>query len=201
MIRKKDFLIILVISFFIALLSLLVLENIKLSFFQLTVFNSLAFIVGIILFSELSFGVASLLGRKIPVILQFTKFVAVGALNTLLDLGILNLIIFLSGITMGYGYSLFKAISFIVANINSYYWNKHWTFASGGATNVKEFGRFFFVSAAGFIINVSVASLIVNVIGRPENISPERWANTGAVLATLVALFWNFIGYKIFVFV
>ncbi len=200
MIRKKDFLIVSIIAFLIALLSLLVLNNIKLFLFQFTAFNIIALIVGVILFAELALGLASLLSKKIPVFLQFAKFVAVGTLNTLLDLGVLNLIIFLSGIAVGYSYSLFKAISFIIASVNSYYWNKYWTFVAGGAASVKEFGRFLSVSIVGFIINISIASLVVNVISRPESISLERWANVGAILAVMIALFWNFIGYKLFVF-
>ncbi len=138
------------------------------------------------------------------IVRQAVKFILVGILNTLIDLGVLNLLIFLTGIASGFGYSAFKGISFIVAVINSYILNKFWTFKSaGGNQAAREFGQFFIVSAIGFGINVGVASLVVNVIGNPfafSGISDKIWANVGALSATFCAMAWNFIGYKFMVF-
>ena len=132
--------------------------------------------------------------------MQIAKFVAIGALNTFLDLGILNILIVVSGVAVGYWYTLFKSFSFIIANVNSYFWNKHWTFGVSDKTNIKEFGSFLAVSVVGFGLNIASASLVVNVISAPQNISPERWANIGALSATVISLIWNFVGYKFFVF-
>ncbi len=133
------------------------------------------------------------------VIRQAVKFVLVGGLNTLIDLGVLNLLIFITGIASGSGYSIFKGISFTVAVINSYFLNKLWTFKSTG----RKFLQFFVVSLIGFGINVGVASLVVNFIGNPFlllGISDKLWANTGALAATFAAMAWNFMGYKFIVF-
>ncbi len=138
------------------------------------------------------------------IIKQAGKFILVGILNTLIDLGVLNLLIFITGISAGFGYSAFKGISFIVDVINSYILNKFWTFKSAGDTGrAREFGQFFVVSAIGFGINVGVASLVVNVIGNPfafSGISNTLWANVGALTATFCAMVWNFVGYKFIVF-
>lgn len=138
------------------------------------------------------------------IIKQAVKFVLVGGLNTLIDLGVLNLLIFITGIASGAGYSVFKGISFIVAVINSYFLNKLWTFKSNGVVNKsREFSQFFVVSLIGFGINVGVASLVVNVIGNPFNsslLSDKIWANIGAIAATFSGMTWNFIGYKFIVF-
>src|SRR3989344_2662710 len=100
------------------------------------------------------------------IIRQAIKFVLVGILNTLVDLGVLNLLIFASGIASGFGYSAFKGISFTVAVINSYFLNKFWTFKMRETEGVKrEFAQFFIVSLIGFGINVGVASFVVNVVG------------------------------------
>jgi putative flippase GtrA len=199
-IGKKDYLIVSIVGFFVGLLLLPVLKNLKLPFLKLNFGSGLLIVIGFAIFAILALLAVSLLSRRIPVLLQFAKFAAIGALNTLLDLGVLNILIFASGIALGYWYSLFKAISFIIANINSYFWNKYWTFGSGGRASVKEFSQFLMVSVVGFGINIGTASLVVNVIGAPENFSPERWANIGAVSATIISLIWNFIGYKFFVF-
>jgi putative flippase GtrA len=141
---------------------------------------------------------------SVLIIRQAVKFVLVGGLNTLIDLGVLNLLIFTTGIASGFGYSFFKGISFIAAVINSYILNRLWTFkGSGGDNGKKQFGQFFAVSLIGFGINVGVASLVVNVIGNPfllSGVSDKLWANVGAIAATFCGMTWNFLGYKFIVF-
>ena len=140
------------------------------------------------------------IGKKVMALYQVAKFALVGALNTFLDLGIFNLLILLSGITAGLGLATFKGISFVVAVVNSYFWNKFWTFRSGTSTNQKEFFQFFMVSIVGFFLNVGVLYLVVDIVGIRGSFTPEVWANIGALVATLVVLTWNFFGYKIWVF-
>jgi len=141
-----------------------------------------------------------LVGKKIKALYQAGKFALVGALNTFVDLGILNLLILLTSVSTGLGFATFKGISFIVAVVNSYVWNKYWTFKSGKSRKKEEFFQFFAVSAIGFLLNVGVATLVVSVIGPKGNLTPEVWANVGALVATLVLLLWNFLGYKLWVF-
>ena len=80
------------------------------------------------LLSLLGVYVAHLIGKKIPVLFQLAKFVLVGALNTFVDLGILNLLLVIFAVSAGWFYSLFKALSFICSVVNSYFWNKFWTY-------------------------------------------------------------------------
>lgn len=145
--------------------------------------------------------VARLLGKKIPVLFQLAKFVLVGALNTFVDLGILNLLMIIFAVSAGWLYSIFKATSFICSVINSYFWNKFWTYEHketrvGG----REFGKFFSVAGTGFLLNVGIASLVVNVIGPQFGVSSEIWANIGAFVAIICVFIWNFLGYKFLVF-
>ena len=145
--------------------------------------------------------VAQFIGRKIPALFQLAKFVLVGALNTFVDLGILNLLMIIFAVSAGWFYSLFKATSFICSVINSYFWNKFWTYEQketkvGG----KEFGKFFSVAGTGFLLNVGIASFVVNIIGPQFGVSSEIWANIGAFTAIICVFMWNFLGYKFIVF-
>jgi putative flippase GtrA len=145
--------------------------------------------------------VAYFIGKKIPVIFQLAKYFTVGIANTVVDLGILSLLILISGIAQGVAYSIFKGISFVIAVVHSYFWNKHWTFGAVKATKTKqEFSQFFIVSVVGFAINVGIASLVVNIIGPRFGISNELWATIGAAIGSVIGLVWNFIGYKLIVF-
>ncbi len=131
---------------------------------------------------------------------QGSKFLAVGIVNTLIDFGILNILILLTHIERGAWFSVFKALSFTVAVINSYFMNKFWTFRAKEATTAKEFSQFLAVSIVGFFLNVGMASLVVNFVGPKFGVSLTLWANLGALLGTGITFVWNFIGYKFFVF-
>lgn len=132
---------------------------------------------------------------------QFFKFAVVGVINTLVDFGVLNLLIISSGHSSGIYYSVFKGLSFTAAVINSYFWNRFWTFKDRQEKNpAAQFGKFILISIIGFGINVGTASLIVNVIGPQFGIRPAIWANVGALLAIAVSWVWNFSGYKFWAF-
>lgn len=146
---------------------------------------------------------AYILGKRFLIIWQAAKFILVGVLNTFVDLGVLNVLIFISGLASGGAYSLFKGISFIVASCNSYFWNKFWTFEkkeTGEDPKKTEFTQFFAVSVGGFLINVGVASLVVNAVEPQFGFNPKVWANIGAIIATFLGMTWNFLGYKFIVF-
>lgn len=145
--------------------------------------------------------IASLLSRKFLPVLQLARFLLVGSLNTFVDLGVLNLLMWISNIAAGIYYSVFKAISFLAATTNSYFWNKHWTFAKREKIFVpEEYSKFVIVTFIGLLINVSVASFIVNVIGPRFGISLRLWASVGAIIAAFFTFFWNFSASKFIVF-
>jgi len=195
MLIKKDYYLVAFIGFCFGIFLIPVLKNINIGI-NLSVSILSGLIVASILFAVLALWIAGLIAKKIPVILQLAKFVAVGVFNTLLDAAVLNVLIYLTSIAAGFGFAAFKGISFIAANVASYFWNRYWTFKVSGKATTGEFGKFFGVSVVGFLINIGAALLIVSVIGAPAGVSPERWANVGFIVATLASLAWNFIGYK-----
>lgn len=142
-----------------------------------------------------------LLSKILGLFFQLAKFGAVGAANFAVDFGVLNLLIFSTGLAAGWYFTLFKSISFIVAVTNSFFWNKLWTFKKKGQKETgKEFAQFILVSVIGLLINAGVASFIVNIIGPMGSIGIKTWANIATAVASIVVLTWNFVGYKFFVF-
>lgn len=200
MVTKKDYFLVSIIGILFGLFSLPILKNIKLFSDGVNISKATLIIICFFIFANFALWVAAFLARWIPILLQIAKFAAIGALNTFLDLGVLNILILFTGTAVGYQYTLFKGISFAIATVNSYFWNKYWTFDSHGTASAKEFAQFFAVSIIGLGFNLGAASLVVNFFGAPAGVSPEIWANIGAVSATLVSLVWNFIGYKVVVF-
>jgi putative flippase GtrA len=194
--KKTDGLISLIIGFFIGVFFFIILKStdiiIPYSWALIIVFPFLA-LIGMF--------VASWLGKKFLIIFQAGKFVMVGALNTFIDLGVLNLLMLFFGVASGLFFAVFKGISFLVATTNSYFWNKHWTFQKREKVfSSQEFYKFLIVTIIGLFINVGVASFVFSKVSPWFEVSLEMWGTIGAVTAALIAWVWNFLSSKFIVF-
>lgn len=158
---------------------------------------------------------ASIISKKVKVAYEVAKFILVGGLNTLVDWGVLSFLILTfkhSGVDSNKVlfevfsiaiilYTLLKAISFIVATTNSYIWNKFWTFKRKTTEKLgREFMQFITISIIGFLINVIIASSVFKFIPLLGGLNIEQWALVSAAIASIIALAWNFVGYKFIVF-
>lgn len=137
------------------------------------------------------------LGQWVRFFNQFGRFAAIGFTNSAVDFGVLYLLIGITDITKGVEYSFFKATSFLVALVHSYFWNRHWSFEQKDGANRGEFVKFASVSFVAFLLNVGIASFL-NAI--PEPISAKAWAGIAAMGGAAVALIVSFVGYKLIVF-
>ena len=145
--------------------------------------------------------VCYLIGKKFLFIFQMAKFFLIGILTTLFDLGIMNILILIFGMFTGWTYNLFKAISFLCATIAKYWANKFLAFEKKESKEMKkEFIQFLSITMVSLLINVSVASFVVNTIEPQLGLSTIIWANVGAIIASIAGSLWNFVGYKFIVF-
>lgn len=147
----------------------------------------------------IAFGYA--LSKIRPFFFQLAKFGLIGVTNAVVDLGIYNLFIYLSDVSSGHLIIIFKCFSVLTAILNSYVWNKFWSFEKKEAKHLgREFAQFFMVSFVGLLLNVGITAFVVNIIGTPDGFTEKVWANVGGISASVLVLSWNFIGYKYFVF-
>jgi putative flippase GtrA len=196
--NKKDLMISVVAGLAIGLLTIPTINNLPLpGGFAALGTAKVALMLGFL--SIVGYVVSELLAKKLSVFRQIGRFAIVGVLNTVLDFAVLNVLISASGIAEGVVATSFAGISFTVAVINSYYWNKYWTFELKGKVE-REFLQFFVVSLVGFGLNIGAFHTVVNIIGPAGNATPEAWANLGKLAGTFAGLIWNFIGYKFIVF-
>lgn len=157
------------------------------------------FVIGVPLAAVCALLVAYLLAKKVtPVFFQIGKFAAVGFSNTAIDWGILNIILVGFGFAVGTPlYPAGKAISFAFATLNSFTWNRFWSFEKKGTSNLgKEALQFYVFTGIGLVINVIVATIVARI-------SPESKLWVGVIapaLATATSMVWNFSAYKFFVF-
>ncbi len=161
----------------------------------------LVFIPALAIGAALGIAVGYYLSRIRPFFFQLAKFGLIGVANTVVDLGIYNLFIYLSDVSTGYMIVVFKSFSVLAAIVNSYVWNKFWSFEKKGVRNVgEEFAQFLMVSLVGLLLNVGITAFVVNIIGAPFGVDEKTWANIGGLTASMLVLTWNFIGYKFLVF-
>ena len=133
--------------------------------------------------------------------LQLGKYGVIGVLNTFLNAGIYNFLIFITNIVSGFTIDSFFVVAFVITVTNSFLWNRYWTFEQIGTETVsKDAFQFFFVSTVVAVINFVILHIIINVIGAPVGIDLKIWANIALAFTIITAFFGNFFGYKFFVF-
>lgn len=134
---------------------------------------------------------------------EYLRFAVTGGLNTAIDFGVFNALLFAAGGAVSHTtYVVFKGISFCAAVSNSYVLNKRWVFAHAATTkNPKEKILFFSMSAVGFVLNTISALIVFSLI---ESAFPAfnkaLAANIGAVAGAIITKVWNFLSYKFIVF-
>ncbi len=207
--NKKDYAFGISAGLLIGLLALPVLKAVKSLLYAK---YALAIVPLFLILTPLGLAILYFISKKIAVVWQIGKFGVIGVLNTLVDWGVLASLTFLFrnyfqtestdlvffGITF---YSIYKATSFIVANTNSYYWNKYWTFAAIAVKKTHaQFLQFFVVSLVGFLINVVIASYVFKSISPAGGLNLDQWGIIGAAIGSIAGLAWNFVGYKFVVF-
>ena len=133
-------------------------------------------------------------------IAQFARFVVIGIMNTVINFAILNILSSIFNVTKGEKVIWIAIAAFVIATINSYFFNKRWTFKDHASDEGQKFTGFLIVSIIGAGINSGTVYLITTHIDPMFGLSQQLWLNVAALGATGISLIWNFIGYKIFVF-
>jgi len=197
--KKKDILAAFVIGEACALILLLVSRFLEIPIPLLKFINFFPIILPLL--AIFGIFIASLFEEKIPILFQAGKSFLVGILNTFIDLGILTLLMETFVIFSGLPYVIFKGTSFSLATINSFFWNKFWTFEKRGTEEtLRETSQFYLITFGGLLIHLGISSFIVNLVGPQFGTSERVWAYFGAIAAVFVGFAWNFLGYKFIVF-
>lgn len=91
-------------------------------------------------------------------ILQGVRFLGIGFLNTAVDFAVLNFLASSFEIYKGVGAGILNVISFAVAVLHSFFWNKFWAFAS---TTQEKLLENFWKFAAAATLGVAVLVLVI----------------------------------------
>lgn len=194
---KKDWKAILAIGAAVGLLVQPILAN-TITNVHLTPMVRVGIFAFFVLFAPFALWLCSLIAKIWKAFYQFGQFAAVGTLNSFIDIGVFNLETFLYGTSAisTVLFAVFKAISFLCATTNSFFWNKRWTFHEEHKANAGQVTGFYTIAIIGWVLNVAVATFT-------KSVGPDTrlWVDVVSPLVGILTTFiWNFIGYKYVVF-
>ncbi|MBU3112641.1 GtrA family protein [Clostridium lacusfryxellense] len=147
--------------------------------------------------------------KSLSSVTQFIKYALVGAINTIIDIAILNTLSYATGITHGKILFIFNIIAFSVYSTCGYYLNKKFTFKDGR----KDTSYFEYASVLlfGMILNsfmlviLTSKNPLIHILhngGHRVNINNlnHLWFNICIVIDSMTIGFMGFLINKFFVF-
>lgn len=128
---------------------------------------------------------------------RFIKFAVVGAIGSVVDIGVMNLL------TQVFHFQLVLAgsISFVCAVINNFIGNRYWTYPDSRSKPIhRQLGMFFIVNAIGIAIRIPIlkyaepplAKLFENLAHISFDTADALAKNATLILAIGVVMLWNF---------
>lgn len=128
---------------------------------------------------------------------RFLKFATVGAIGSVVDFGIMNLMSHLFDMPLVYA----GTISFVCAVISNFTLNRFWTYPESRSRHVlHQLGMFFLVNAAGILIRIPILHFveppmagIFESMAHLSNASADVLAkNATLAFAIGIVMIWNY---------
>ena len=101
--------------------------------------------------------------------IRFSKFSTVGLSNAAVDIGVLNLFLWLQPTREVYLLVIFNGIALVLANTNSYVWNTLWTFRGRAEHDLRQ-GVLFALQA---LVNIGVSNTLFWALIHPLIVNTE----------------------------
>jgi putative flippase GtrA len=116
---------------------------------------------------------------------RFSKFTLVGFANAVVDIGTLNLFLWLAPTRDPSLLAIYNGVALVLANLNSYFWNTRWTFR-GRAQRRDPRQRLLFTLQALF--NICISNGLFFVLIRPVLIYTDIPAYLAGNVAKLISV-------------
>ena len=131
---------------------------------------------------------------------QLLRFTLAGALNSLLDLLILNGLLWIFPTNSSSTLLAYNSLAYSVGAINSFLLNKYWTFGQKQRATRAELARFTFITMCG----IAWSSAILWLASRALHaflFNATVWANASKLLAIGGTALISYLGMRLWVFV
>lgn len=137
---------------------------------------------------------------------KIIRFGAIGIINSVTDISILNFLVFAFGLKVIFANLISASISISL----SYFWNHYLVFRHKHPVSIRLFVKFFVITAVGILAIQSIViygvehaitiNSVMNTLNTSRSISKILWVNGAKVVAILVSMVWNFFLYTFAVF-
>ena len=117
--------------------------------------------------------------------IRFSKFTVVGFLNALVDIGTLNLFLWLASTRDPVLLTLYNGVALVLANLNSYVWNTRWTFRSRAKRRDPRQRVLFALQA---LVNVAVSNGLFFVLVHPVLVYTDVPAYLAGNVAKIISV-------------
>ena len=125
---------------------------------------------------------------------QFVKFVLVGSSTTVIYLGLLFILLH-DPFGVRIIYPIAVTLAFVPATLNSYFFNRRWTFRAGRHRN-EMLAKFFTIQSTSFVVNLTVVAFLIEQMG----FETQNQKFIAAVIGNGFIVATNFIGNKFWTF-
>ncbi len=130
---------------------------------------------------------------------QFARFSVVGILNTLIDVTMLNMLLWRYPTHSAKLLLVYNSCAYCLGALNSFCLNKYWTFKQRYALTGGEIVRFAVVSITGILCSDSILWLVARFL-HPLIINNLLWANISKGIAIVGTMTLSYLGMRLWVF-
>ena len=138
--------------------------------------------------------------QKSAFLWQFLRFCMVGGLNTAVDLLILNSLLLLWPTQNTLLLLTYNSIAYAVGAVNSFAWNKYWTFQDRQKASVGEVIRFAVTTLLGIVCNDALLWMVGSIL-HSAMLSASLSTNIAKILAIGGTVLISYLGMRLWVFV
>ena len=117
--------------------------------------------------------------------IRFSKFTIVGFSNAVVDIGTLNLFLWLASTRDPSVLALYNGAALLLANLNSYVWNTRWTFRSRAKRNDFRQRALF---ALQVLVNITISNGLFWIMIRPVLIHTDVPAFLAGNVAKIISV-------------
>jgi len=144
--------------------------------------------------------------KKAQSLTQFIKYGIVGGSNTIIDIAVLNILSYTTGITHGKTLFLFNIIAFSIYSICGYNLNKKFTFKENATKNAYfQYASVLFITMilnSFILVHLTRRNPLIRLMHHHRNIVHlnHLWLNMSMIIGSIILGILGFLINKFFVF-
>lgn len=131
---------------------------------------------------------------------RYTKFLIVGIMNAAVDLLVLNLLLLLYPTQSGFWLTTYNTVGVICAILNSYIWNRYWTFADVSNGSTSERTKFIGQAVLNIVLNDVIVLAVSGYFTTNRSMPFIISSNLAKAVAMFVSSSITYIFLRLFVF-